>query len=298
MKDSNWRANKERSNPFALHSICWLALNISRNFARLWLYPITLYFFLTSSQVRLASKNYLKRTALPRHGFVQILKHIHHFSAVILDRVYFISNQTEQFDVKIFNEELILDLIKNNLGFILLGSHVGGFDVLQYLTPRYGHQAKIMMDVSHNSMITEILYNLNPAMFDAIIDANNDNALLKVKESIDNSEFVAILADRSVDKQKTIQCTLLGDVVNIPKAPFALANILKKPVIVFFGVYVGKNKYEIHFKEIKNNYTEKKSEREKNIIKNAQVYTSYIQEMIEKHPFNWFNFYDYWGDEL
>jgi hypothetical protein len=39
-----------------------------------------------------------------------------HLSAVILDRVYFISNQTEQFDVKIFNEELILDLIKNNLG--------------------------------------------------------------------------------------------------------------------------------------------------------------------------------------
>jgi hypothetical protein len=37
-----------------------------------------------------------------------------------IDRVYFISNQTEQFDVKIFNEELILDLIKNNLGFILL----------------------------------------------------------------------------------------------------------------------------------------------------------------------------------
>jgi predicted LPLAT superfamily acyltransferase len=31
-------------------------------------------------------------------------------------------------------------------------------------------------------------------------------------------------------KQKTIQCTLLGDVVNIPKAPFALANILKKHI--------------------------------------------------------------------
>jgi hypothetical protein len=35
------------------------------------------------------------------------LRHIHHFSAVILDRVYYISNQTEQFDVKIFNEELV-----------------------------------------------------------------------------------------------------------------------------------------------------------------------------------------------
>jgi predicted LPLAT superfamily acyltransferase len=62
----------------------------------------------------------------------------------------------------------------------------------------------------------------------------------------------------------------------VPVVFFALANILKKPVIVFFGVYVGKNKYEIHFKEIKSNYTEKKSEREKNIIKNEQTLVTYL----------------------
>jgi hypothetical protein len=43
---------------------------------------------------------------------VQILKHIHHFSAVILDRVYFISNQTEQFDVKIFNEAKLREILR------------------------------------------------------------------------------------------------------------------------------------------------------------------------------------------
>jgi hypothetical protein len=50
----------------------------------------------------------------------------------------------------------------------------------------------------------------------------------KLMDKINNLQAMRL------DKQKTIQCTLLGDVVNIPKAPFALANILKKPVIVFY----------------------------------------------------------------
>ena len=297
MSTSNWKASKERSTPFALRLICWLAINISRSFARLWLYPITLYFFLTSSQVRRASKNYLRRVeSSGGYDSIQILKHIYYFSAVILDRVYFITGRTSQFDIKIFNEGLVSELIKNDLGFILLGSHVGGFDILQYLTPKYG-QAKIMMDVSHNSMITDILYNLNPIMFDAIIDANSDNVLINIKESLDDSKFVAILADRKVNNQKLIKCSLLGSDIDISKFPFSLAHILKKPVIVFFGIYVGGNKYEIHFQELRGGFKEGRSSREDDIKKDAQLYMSHIQDMLKKHPFNWFNFYDYWGEE-
>jgi len=297
MNNSNWKAGKERSTPFALRAICWLALNISRRFARFWLYPITLYFFLTSSQVRRASKNYLKKVKpLSGHHSIQILRHIYYFSAVILDRVYFITGRTSQFDIQIFNESIVSKLVENNSGFILLGSHVGGFDVLQYLTPKYG-QAKIMMDMSHNSMITDILYNLNPVMFEAIIDVNGDNTLLKIKENLDESKFVAILADRSTDNQKLIKCSLLGSKVNISKFPFSLAHILKKPVIIFFGIYMGGNKYEIHFKELRSNFKGDKSSRKSDIEKDAQLYMESIQSILKKHPFNWFNFYDYWEDE-
>ncbi|WP_428088036.1 hypothetical protein [Candidatus Thioglobus sp.] len=294
---NNWKEKKERSNPFALNLICWLALNISRGFARFWLYPITLYFFLTSSQVRRASKNYLKRLKpLGGHGFIEVLKHIYYFSCVILDRVYFITGKTDQFDIKIFNESLVSNLVKNNSSFILLGSHIGGFDILQYLTPKYG-QAKIMMDLSHNSMITDILYNLNPVMFEAIIDANSSNSLLKIKESLDEEKFVALLADRHIDGQKAIQCSFLGGDVNISKFPFALAHILKKPVVVFFGIYMGGNKYEIHFKELSSGLKQHSINKEDNIERDAQLYMTYIQNMLEQHPFNWFNFYDYWQDE-
>ncbi|SMN12207.1 Lysophospholipid acyltransferase [uncultured Candidatus Thioglobus sp.] len=211
-----------------------------------------------------------------------------------MDRVYFITDKTEKFDIKVVNEALVSKLSQDNSGFILFGSHLGGFDVLQYLKSKYG-QASVVMDVAHNSMITDILYNLNPVMFDTIIDVNSDNTLLEIKESLDNAQFVAILADRKINQQKTIKCSLLGGDIQIPKYPFALPYILKKPAIVFFGVYMGKNKYEIHFKELKINHQDARTNREQNIAKDAQTYTSYMQEMIEKHPFNWFNFYDYWG---
>jgi len=216
---------------------------------------------------------------------------------MILDRVYFITNQTEQFNIKVVNEDIVSKLTKDNSGFILLGSHIGGFDILQYLTPKYG-QAKIMMDISHNSMITDILYNLNPVMLDAVINVNDNNALLEVKEALDDARFVAILADRSINGRKTIQCSLLGGDVSVPKYPFTLSYILKKPTIVFFGIYMGGNKYEIHFKELKSNYKEGRIARESNIEKDAQVYVSYIEDIVREHPYNWFNFYDYWGDEL
>ncbi|SHN91676.1 Lysophospholipid acyltransferase [Bathymodiolus heckerae thiotrophic gill symbiont] len=297
MNKPNWKANKERSTPFALHLICWLALNISRGFARFWLYPITLYFFITSSIVRSASKNYLKRLNLPGdHGYPQVLKHIYYFSSVILDRVYFITGKTEQFNIKIYNEKLVADYSRENLGFILLGSHVGGFDILQHLTLKYG-QAKIVMDVSHNSMITDILYNLNPVMVNDIIDANGDNLLLKIKESLDESRFVAILADRSTNNQKIVNCSLLGDEISIAKLPFTIAHVLKKPVIVFFGIYKGGNEYEIHFKKLRDSFDGDRASRKVDVEADARLYVKYVQEMIKAYPFNWFNFYDYWGDE-
>ncbi|MBA5249029.1 MAG: hypothetical protein FE834_05780 [Gammaproteobacteria bacterium] len=72
---------------------------------------------------------------------------------------------------------------------------------------------------------------------------------------------------------------------------------MKKPVIIFFGIYMGGNKYEIHFKELRSNFKGDKSSRKSDIEKDAQLYMESIQSILKKHPFNWFNFYDYWEDE-
>jgi predicted LPLAT superfamily acyltransferase len=49
-----WQNSKERSTPFTLLTIRWIALHLGRPIARLLLYPITLYFLLFANSQRKA----------------------------------------------------------------------------------------------------------------------------------------------------------------------------------------------------------------------------------------------------
>ncbi|MDP1635417.1 MAG: acyl-CoA synthetase, partial [Gallionellaceae bacterium] len=47
-----WAARPERSNTLAIRFIVWVALTLGRRVARLFLYPICLYFFLFAGEAR------------------------------------------------------------------------------------------------------------------------------------------------------------------------------------------------------------------------------------------------------
>jgi len=294
LKNNSWKDNKERSSPFFLNLICWIALNLSRPFARFWLYPITFYYLITSPKVRSASFKYFERIDGFNGGLIQTAKHIFCFSAVILDRVYFLTGQNDKFEVVINNSNLIDKIIENRSGCILLGSHIGSFDVLQYLSTVYNYEPiNFMMNKHHNSMITEVLNRLNPSISDSIIDIADENALFKVRDSIASGGFVGMLGDRVFGNEKQVQCRLLGGDIFIPVTPFAIADVLKVPIITFTGVYLGGNKYSIYFEELPNYGNEK---RDKIVYSQAQHYVSGFEKIIKKYPYNWFNFYDYWDE--
>jgi predicted LPLAT superfamily acyltransferase len=295
---ASWKSSKERSNTFTLRLICWIALNTSRWLARLWLYPITLYFFITSPDVRIASKHYLRRVKLKPTNFC-VAKHIFYFSTTILDRVFFLTDRFYQFDIRVYNRELISENLKNKRGCILLGTHLGSFEVLRSLLIKRGEfPLKILMNYDHNAKITRVLDTLNPKVASTVINLNDENVIFKIAESIEQGEIVAMLGDRPVDSaSSSSHCNLLGDLAEFSNGPVKLALALEVPIVMFFGIYKGGNRYEIHFEELMQAKSIKRSEREmvveETIIKFARIFEKYIQMA----PLNWFNFYDYWNDE-
>jgi predicted LPLAT superfamily acyltransferase len=290
-----WTKEKERSNVFSLRLICWIALNFPRKFARIFLYPITLYFLLMLPKVRFSSKKYFERIPNQKSGFWQIAKHIFTFSATILDRVYFLTGKYKQFNIEIVGSEVLEAVSNSNKGAILLGAHIGSLDVF------HQHYKDIPVNMAmyhnHNSMIGSVLKQLNPKIANSIIDLEDDNALFKIQESIENKYLVAMLGDRITEKTKEVHCQLLGDKVSIPTGPVTLAIALKSPIIMFFGVYLGGNKYKLYFKKLTQDHVVARKDREKEVAKYLQEYTSYIESIIKKHPFNWFNFFNYWNDK-
>jgi predicted LPLAT superfamily acyltransferase len=293
----HWTEKKERSNPATLQLICWIALHTSRFFARLFLYPITLYFYLTSAQVRISSRHYLRRISGLTGNPWQVAKHIFYFSATILDRVYFLTDQFHRFEIKIHGIEHIEAQLSEKKGCILLGAHLGSFELLRALAVQSKMPFKILMYQDHNAMITKIFNSLNPDVAKSVINLANDNAMLKMNECLSAGDMVGMLGDRYIKNEKKVSCHLLGDKVGFPAGPITLATITKVPIIFFCGVYCGKNKYEIYIEKISEATQLSRAERDSYVKETTQKYVDRIEYYLKKHPYNWFNFYDFWQDE-
>ena len=225
-------------------------------------------------------------------------RHFLWFASSILDRVYFLTGQYDDFDIKIYRRELIDEQVDRKEGCILLGSHVGSFEVLRTLAVnKLDMPLKVMMYRSHNQAITRILDALNPRISTSVIDLADPNALLKMSEFVQGGDIVGILGDRVSEGDRTVRCDLLGEAVDFNTGPMRLAAVLGVPVIFFVGLYLGGNKYEIYFEELANYKDLKREDRDEQIREDMEKYAALLEKYVRYQPYNWFNFYDFWNDE-
>lgn len=296
----SWKIQQERSTPFALKSIRWIALNLGRPTARLLLYPISLYFLLFAPVQRKASRNYLRRVLDREPSWLDLCRHIFCFAATILDRVYLLTGRFDQLAIDFPKENIPLSYARKGIGSILLGSHIGSYEVLRsYAVNKCPLPIKILMYEQHNPMIVEVLNALNPGLSAMMIPLNCVDSMLKVKEAVEQGIAVGLLGDRILENKprKTVRCRILGGEVDLPSAPILIAASLKVPIIVFFGLYRGGNRYELHFEVLAERIELDPGQREEQVRQWMQKYADILERTICSAPYNWFNFYDYWNEE-
>jgi len=293
-----WHNLSERGSPFALRLILWIALHLGRTTARIILFPITLYFLLFAKPQRLASRHYLNRALKRPPTLKDIARHIHCFASTILDRVFLLADQGDCLDVRIHNAELILDLVAQKEGCILLGSHLGSFEVLRVLAVSH-HKLplKILMYPDHNQHITQIFSALNPEVADTVIPLGRMETLLEVDEYISQGYIIGMLGDRVVGDERSTSCEFMGEQTPFPEGPMLLASTLKAPVILFFGLYRGGNRYDIHFELFSDKITVDRKHRATELQQHTQHYANRLEHYTHMAPYNWFNFYDFWNDQ-
>ena len=292
---ARWAGLPERGASGPLRVTGWIAVHIGRPIARLLLYPITLYFVLTGRTALRASQEYLTRLLGKRPSWSQVFRHFHCFAATILDRIYLLKGQFEEFDVTVHQKEILDSQIGTGKGCILLGSHLGSFEVLRAIgVTQKAFPLKVLMDINHNEKITMFLDALNREIANTVIIPDRPDTLLRVKENLDAGYLIGILGDRPTSDGKTAQCSFLGASTSFPAGPMILASVMHCPIILFFGLYRGSNRYDIYFEKFVDEIVLNREQRPQEIQQWIQRYANRLEHYARMAPYDWFNFYPFW----
>lgn len=295
---SAWLQLPERGTTAALGLINWIGLRLGRGAGRLLLYPITLYFLITAAGPRRGSRLYLSRIFGREAGWLDVFRHIHCFAATILDRAFLLAGRFEQFDIRVHGADIIDEQVASGHGSILLSSHLGSFEVLRAVgVTRKRFPLKVLMNVDHNRGFTRFMNALNPEIADTIIPIQGPNTVLVVREKLDQGFMVGVLGDRVHGTDRSAVCRFLGRETKFPTGPMLLAAAAQCPVILAFGLYRGGNVYDVHFERLTHRIPREDRRSEAAMRAWTQRYVDRLEHYARDAPYNWFNFYDFWGED-
>lgn len=290
-----WVERPERSNTLAIRFIVWVALTLGRRVARLFLYPICLYFLLFAVEARTASRNYLRKVLGREPRVSDGFRHIHTFASTILDRVFLLNGRFDKFDVRAHLDQAAQAMITGKQGCILLGAHLGSFEITRaYADEIEGPPASVVMYEENARKLNSVLKAINPDLTQQVIALGKVDSMLKVEQALQRGEFIGILADRGLEQgNASVTCDFLGEPAKFPSGPLRIAYMLKCPVLLMAGVYRGGNRYDLYFEELMD-MSKGELPRNEMIRQAQQRYVARIEHYCRDAPYNWFNFYDFW----
>ena len=293
---SAWAEQPERSNALAIRFIVWVALTLGRGVARLFLYPICIYFILFSGDARAASKKYLRKVLGREPGVRDSFLHIHTFASTILDRVFLLNGRLDKYCINVYMDEATQALISSKQGCILLGAHLGSFEIMRaYAHEVDGPSVSVVMYEDNARKLNAVLNAINPRMAQRVIALGKIDSMLKVEQALQRGEYIGILADRGLENDSAgVNLNFLGESAKFPTGPIRMAFLLKQPVLLMAGLYRGGNRYDLHVEQLADMSTLTNISRNEILQKTMERYVKGIERHCKNAPYNWFNFYDFW----
>jgi predicted LPLAT superfamily acyltransferase len=293
-----WLAQRERGHRWAYQFMLWVALRLGRKTARTLLYPICTYYVWFSWKASRGIKTFLSRVLRRRVTLKDLFLQYHAFASTLLDRTFLLAKRHEEFDLDIRDLDILLDRVDRQQGCLLLGSHLGSFDILRAtgLATR-NVPIKLLMHKDNAPILNDVLGKLDPSMLDSIIPVGEPETMLHAKECLDAGGLVGMLGDRALKHEKVVPCQFLGHTAQFPAGPMLLASILKVPVVLFFCLYRGGGRYDINFELFAETVTIPREDRAQGLQEWTQRYAHRLEAYCQMAPNNWFNFYDFWETE-
>jgi predicted LPLAT superfamily acyltransferase len=292
-----WRRQRERGSPALLRVMAWLALRCGRVAVYPLVHLIASYFFLFAPEMRRHMRAFLRRALGREPTATDRYRLILWFATSVLDRLLLLAGRQDQFQVSLEGEDLIREVAGNGSGALLFGAHMGNFEVMRTLGDRQPGLAIAMAMYEDNARkVNAIMAAARLRDPPEIIALGHLDAMLKVRERLDEGALVGVLADRTLGDEASLQVSFLGATARLPLGPMRAAALLRRRVLFMLGLYRGGRRYHIVFAPLADFTHVGRAERAVAIETAVARYASLLEHYCRSDPYNWFNFFDFWAE--
>lgn len=276
---------------FFIYMIRFLGVTAAYGFLSL----VVLYFIpfapkATSSTWRYA-RHILKYGRIRSIGL--LVRNYYRLGQILIDKVAIGNGMTNKYHFEFENYSKFLEILNGDTGVIMIGAHVGNWEIGAPFFDDYGKKINIVMFNAEHERIKEMLEK-NAATRDyKIIPVNEDNLthVFRIKEVLDAKEYICFQGDRYLNKEKLLSCSFMGKQAEFPMGPFLLASKMRVPVVFYFAMRESGRRYRFHFfiaEEVKRT---KEKRAEQTLL---EQYTATLESIVKQYPEQWFNYYPFW----
>ncbi|MEM7409377.1 MAG: hypothetical protein AAF430_03975 [Myxococcota bacterium] len=304
-RNRDWSQLAESGSMGAIRLLAWIYRVFGRRFCQLLLFPIVAYFYVRERAWNGASLRYLRfvwsrpegRERLVRPPTIATpFRHYHEFASQVFDRLVLWGGGFDQFRVDHAGSEHLFELKREGRGGILLGAHLGSFDMARSLAREYGLVLNIVMYTAHTERLNRFFEEVDPDSRLRVVslDPTSMRTAFEIKACLDRGELVGILADRvpAGSREPVFWADFLGRPMPVPSSPFQLACLLGCPAFVSTCVRVGNGRYYASVTPLGPGRKLPRREREKGAEELARLYVRTLEAICLRYPFQWFNFFD------
>ncbi len=274
-------------------------IKVDIRLAYMLLIPVTFFYLIFSDKksIRYFYKERLKYGKLKT--ILCIYKNYVFLGKVLIDKIAILSGRKNQYTFNLDGEQYLHQMVKDQKGGLLLGAHMGNWEVAGELLRSVDSVINILMVEAEHQKLKDVL---TEAMGDKkvnIIPIKDDMShVFSVVEAFKNRELVAMHGDRFVEGNQTIKIPFLGEMAEFPVGPMVLASKFAIPVSFVFSVKETNKHYHFFATQGKVYFKEKnRNLREESIKIMLTEYVNHLQTMVMKYPLQWFNYHPFWENE-
>jgi len=294
---SSWQG-KTRGGTFGY----WFFIQILRfpgiRFAYFFLYFVSAYFVLFVANARKPLIWYFRNIhqQTKAKALLSTFRNFYVFGQVIIDKVAMMAGFSKKFTFNFDGEEQIQQMADNK-GGLLVGAHVGNWEIAGHLLERINTKVHIVMLEAEHEKIKAMLDGVMTDKKMHVIAIKDDfSHLFKIKEAFDKNEIVAMHGDRFLPGTTTVKTEFFGREAEFPLGPFLLAVKYKKPVS-FVNAFKESRTHYHFFATAARTKTAAATVKERNgaAVGLLEEYIFTLENSLKKYPLQWFNYYYFWS---